>query len=566
MDFQLHRATVSDWSTWMSHPTISPERSLWVIFVPTQQDSDKGTSGKKASPYLTVIQEAIEQGDFDPVSQKTAFIYRPVPWRGARVLLMPVCGGQATAVRSSLEKGLAELKHQSIERVVFALGLLPETEQTTGLLQAVVQAMFQTSYRMPNQKCPPEAASLSQAKKSSSKSQKSLGDRGMAEVLQYVDALVSTPEANLEGQLRPSWNLAIASAWGTMVAKDLANLPANVATPSALAQAAEALAMSCPQMRCEIMGPRDVEKLGMGAFLSVAKGSSEPLRFIVLHYHGQDDAVTTAETATQGKPAKTQKTKQIKQTNKSIAQAPIVLIGKGITFDSGGISLKPAPDMDLMKFDMSGAASVLGVFAALARHPLPLHIVGLIPSCENLPSGQAVKPGDVIRSMSGQTIEVLNTDAEGRLLLCDALTYAQRFEPVTVIDIATLTGACAMALGQLRAGLFSSSDALGHALWTAGEVALDPCWPLPLDEAYSQGLTSQVADVANIGGRQAGAITAAKFLQRFVGDHDWAHLDIAGVAYQAGVGAGKKGATGRPVYLLMNYLAQCANAHRSETL
>jgi leucyl aminopeptidase len=551
MDFQLHRATLSDWSTWMTHSPISPERSLWVVFVPTptkkpEQKLDKSaasTAGKKAASYLTVIQDAIEQGDFDPLSHKAAFIYRPTAWHGARVLLMPCCEGQATAIRSSLEKGLAELKHQPIERVVFSLGLLPEAEQVAETLQAVVQAMFQVSYRMPNQKCQPEGISPSQAhqaQKSSAKSkkmtEKTMG--GMAEVLQYVDVLVSRSAADLDGQLRPAWNLAVASAWGSMVAKDLANLPANVATPSALAQAAQALAMNCPQMRCEIMGPEEVEKLGMGAFLSVAKGSSEPLRFIVLHYQGQSDA----------------------RTAQSLAQAPIVLIGKGITFDSGGISLKPAPDMDLMKFDMSGAASVLGVFAALARHPLPLHVVALIPSCENLPSGQAVKPGDVIRSMSGQTIEVLNTDAEGRLLLCDALTYAQRFEPDTVIDIATLTGACAMALGKLRAGLFSSSEALGHALWTAGEASLDPCWPLPLDEAYSQELKSQVADVANVGGRQAGAITAAKFLQRFVGEHDWAHLDIAGVAYQAGMGASKPSATGRPVYLLMNYLAQRANA------
>jgi leucyl aminopeptidase len=268
----------------------------------------------------------------------------------------------------------------------------------------------------------------------------------------------------------------------------------------------------------------------MGAFLAVAQGSSEPLRFITLHYQGR---------------------------RASASSPPIVLIGKGVTFDSGGISLKPALDMDFMKFDMSGAASVLGVFAALARYPLPLNVVGLIPSCENLPSGQAVKPGDVVRSLSGRTIEILNTDAEGRLLLCDALTYAQRFKPDTVIDIATLTGACAMALGKLRAGLFSSSETLGHALWQAGEVSLDPCWPLPLDESYADALKSSVADMANIGGRQAGAITAAKFLQSFVGAHDWAHLDIAGVAYQGGTGH-HKSATGRPVHLLMQYLAQRA--------
>jgi leucyl aminopeptidase len=260
----------------------------------------------------------------------------------------------------------------------------------------------------------------------------------------------------------------------------------------------------------------------MGSFMAVARGSEEPLRFIVLQYSG----------AAQSQP-------------------PVVLVGKGITFDSGGISIKPAPEMDEMKFDMCGAASVLGTFRALGELKPKLNVVGLIPACENLPDGRAMKPGDVVTSMSGQTIEVLNTDAEGRLILCDALTYAERFKPRAVVDIATLTGACVIALGGVRSGLFASDDALARALQDAGDAALDLCWRMPLDDEYADGLKTNFADVANVAGRPAGAVTAAKFLQRFAGKYPWAHLDIAGTAWKGGAA---KGSTGRPVGLLVHYL------------
>jgi leucyl aminopeptidase len=275
-------------------------------------------------------------------------------------------------------------------------------------------------------------------------------------------------------------------------------------------------------VKCEVLGAKEVEKLGMGAFSAVAQGSAEPLRFIVLRY--------------QGGPKD---------------EAPVVLVGKGITFDTGGVSLKPAAEMDEMKFDMCGAASVLGVFRALGDIQPALNVIGLIPSCENMNDGGAVKPGDVVTSMSGQTIEVLNTDAEGRLILCDALSYAKRFEPAAVIDVATLTGACVIALGGVRSGLFASDDTLAAALEAAGEAAQDRCWRMPLDEDYAEGLKSNFADVANIAGRAGGAITAAKFLQRFADDFQWAHLDIAGTAWKGGTA---KGATGRPVGLLLTYL------------
>ena len=313
---------------------------------------------------------------------------------------------------------------------------------------------------------------------------------------------------------------------GVAFAREWANRPANHATPTDLGNAAKTLAKA-KNLSVKVMGPAEVKKLKMGAFLSVAAGSDEPLRFIVMEYKGA-----------------------------AAAQAPVVLVGKGITFDTGGISLKPGAGMDEMKFDMGGAASVLGTFKALAELQLKINVVGLIPSCENMPSGRATKPGDVVTSMSGQTIEILNTDAEGRLILCDALTYAKRYKPSQVIDIATLTGACVIALGHVRSGMYATSDDLANALQAAGDQAQDPCWRMPLDDEYAQGLKSNFADIPNIAGRDAGSITAAKFLQKFV-DYEWAHLDIAGTAWNSG---GAKGATGRPVPLLMQHLMNLAQA------
>jgi len=326
-------------------------------------------------------------------------------------------------------------------------------------------------------------------------------------------------------QVSPAQAQAVARAQalvqGIELAKEWANRPGNHATPNHLAQAARALARR-PGIQCKVLGPREVERLGMGAFLAVARGAAEPLRFIVLEYK-----------------------------SRKAQAAPVVLVGKGITFDTGGISIKPAAEMDEMKFDMSGAASVLGVFEALSQLQPELHVVGLIPATENMPDGQAIKPGDVVTSMSGQTIEILNTDAEGRLVLCDALCYAARYKPAAVIDIATLTGACVIALGGVRTGLFSPDDELAQALMRAGESSQDLCWRMPLDDEYAEGLKSRFADVANVAGRAAGSVTAAKFLQRFTGEFAWAHLDIAGTAWRSGA---NKGATGRPVALLLEYL------------
>ena len=312
---------------------------------------------------------------------------------------------------------------------------------------------------------------------------------------------------------------AIAAGMG--LARDLGNLPGNICTPGYLAEQALALSRE-GDLKAEVLEQKDMEKLGMGSLLSVARGSRQPPKFIILRHSG-------------GKAR----------------QKPIVLIGKGITFDSGGISLKPGAEMDEMKYDMSGAASVLGTMKAVARMKLPLNVIGLVPSAENMPGGDASRPGDIVTSMSGQTIEILNTDAEGRLILCDALTYAERFDPECVIDVATLTGACVIALGHVATGLFANNDTLAGELLNAGQDAWDRAWHMPIWEDYQEQLKSPFADMANIGGRPAGSITGACFLSRYAKKFAWAHLDIAGTAWKSGK---DKGSTGRPVPLLTHFL------------
>ena len=316
-----------------------------------------------------------------------------------------------------------------------------------------------------------------------------------------------------------------ALAEGMSLAKDLGNLPSNICTPSYLARAASDLAKQY-KLRCEVLDRADMEKLRMGALLAVTKGTREPPKFIVVQYHGG------------AKKAK-----------------PIVLVGKGITFDTGGISIKPSAEMDEMKYDMSGAGSVLGTLKAVAQMRLPLNVIGVIPSCENMPGGEAIKPGDIVTSMSGQTVEILNTDAEGRLILCDALTYVERFEPAAVIDIATLTGACVIALGAVASGLYANDEQLAEQLLAAGQESGDRAWRMPLWDDYQEQIKSPFADMANIGGRPAGSITAACFLARFAESYKWAHLDVAGTAWRSGK---DKGSTARPVPMLTTFLMQRA--------
>lgn len=337
------------------------------------------------------------------------------------------------------------------------------------------------------------------------------------------------------GAAKSGLGLGVALANGMDMAKDLGNLPANVCTPTYLANTAKKLAKEY-QLGVEVLDRKQLQALRMGSFLSVTNGSEEPPKFIVLRHMG-------------GKAK----------------EAPTVLVGKGITFDSGGISLKPGLGMGEMKYDMCGAASVLGTFRAIAEMNVKLNVIGVIPTCENMPSGRATKPGDIVTSMSGQTIEVLNTDAEGRLILCDALTYVERFKPAVVVDIATLTGACVTALGHHNSGLFTRHDAvhdeLADQLLAAGKLAGDTAWRLPIEDSYQEQLKSNFADIANIGGPAAGSITGACFLERFTKKYTWAHLDIAGTAWKNG---SVKGATGRPVPLLTTFLMQRAQANSSK--
>jgi len=316
---------------------------------------------------------------------------------------------------------------------------------------------------------------------------------------------------------------AAAVATGINAAKDLGNTPSNVCTPSYIAENAQELAVEYGSITTTVLEEKDMEKLGMGAFLAVSRGSDEPARLIIMEHKG-------------GKPK----------------DAPYVLVGKGITFDTGGISLKPAQTMYEMIYDMCGAASVFGTLQAVAERGLPINVVGVIAAAENMPSGKASRPGDIVKTMSGQTVEILNTDAEGRLVLCDALTYIGKYKPATVVDIATLTGACVIALGAHASGLYANDDGLAGELLAAGEETRDRAWRMPLWEDYQTQLKSAFADFANIGGREAGSITAACYLSRFTKNYRWAHLDIAGTAYKAN--GANKGATGRPVGLLTQYL------------
>lgn len=315
---------------------------------------------------------------------------------------------------------------------------------------------------------------------------------------------------------------AVAISAGMDLARDLGNLPGNICTPSYLAKQAKLLASGEKKIKVSVLDEADMKRLKMGSLLSVSAGSRQPAKLIAIEYRGAD-----------------------------AKQRPIALVGKGVTFDSGGVSLKPGAAMDEMKFDMCGAASVFGTISAVAKMDLPINVVGIIPTTENMPDGLATKPGDIVTSMSGQTIEILNTDAEGRLILCDALTYVGKFKPGYVIDIATLTGACIVALGKIPSAVLGNNQTLINELIRSGKQIEDKVWELPLWDEYQEQIDSNFADMANIGGRDAGTITAACFLSRYTKDYKWAHLDIAGTAWKSG---DSKGATGRPVPLLTQFI------------
>lgn len=467
--------------------TASTEKTdVSLVFVPNSFQS-----GKDALSVL--IAKALKSGDLIAKAGQVLDVYRPLGFAATHVVLVHIADGSHGDIRKGVSAAMAAVKSSKPKHVSLNFLLQPNAQG----LRAALTCLAESTYMYQTTKSDAQGRSITQVS-------------------------VAVPDDKL---LEAVFKRAVAAVNGIELAKEWGNRPANYATPTHLAGVAKALAKFA-HIKVEILGPKEVDKLGMGAFQAVAKGSDEPLRFIELRYQGA---------------AKT--------------EAPVVLVGKGITFDSGGISIKPAAEMDEMKYDMCGAASVLGVFRALAELQPEINVVGLIASCENLPGSRALKPGDVVTSMSGQTIEVLNTDAEGRLVLCDALTYAERFKPKAVLDIATLTGACVIALGGVRSGFFSTNENLSKALLSASESSLDLCWPMPLDDEYAEGLKTSFADVANVAGRAGGAVTAAKFLQRFTSKYPWAHLDVAGTAWKSGAA---KGATGRPVGLLLDFLLNYA--------
>jgi leucyl aminopeptidase len=468
---------------------------------PSAQRIDKASEG-----YLSKL---INQGDFAGKIGQTLLLFALPEIKAERVLLMG-CGEKsklrAKELRQSWSSAVTVLQEcGATDAVACLLELKSKNDDTAQWARLITETAEHASYR------------YDQTKSKKKAPQHPLG---------RVAFLLEQRSQQSAAEQGVHWGQAIAK--GVSLARDLANLPGNICTPTYLADTAHKMAKEYKRLSAKILDQADMEKLGMGALLAVARGSQQPPKLIILEYKGTSNK-----------------------------QQPIVLIGKGVTFDSGGISIKPADRMDEMKYDMSGGASVLGSLRACAELELPLNVVVIIPCSENLPDGNANKPGDIITSLSGQTIEVLNTDAEGRLILCDALTYSKRYNPKVVIDVATLTGACVIALGAHASGLLSNDQALADSLLAAGQTSGDRAWQLPLWEDYQQQLKSNFADIANIGGREAGAITGACFLARFAEEFCWAHLDIAGTAWLSGK---DKGATGRPVPLLTQYLIQCAQA------
>jgi leucyl aminopeptidase len=466
---------------------------------PTAEGLDRASEGR--------IAQLTQSGDMDGKKEQSLLVH-DLPGIAAKRVLLVGLGEREKfnedRYRSTIAAAAKRLHNTATRRAAFCLAELTVGERDSfWKLRHLTEAVATALYRFDRLKSKPE------------------------EIRHPLDSLTAFAASDIDDtQARQAMDTGAAVAAGIALASDLGNLPGNICTPTYLADQAKALAEEYG-MKSTILERSDMEALGMGALLSVSRGSRQPPKLIVLEYNG-------------GKQG----------------EAPVALVGKGLTFDAGGISLKPAANMDEMKYDMCGGASVLGALKTVAMLKLPINVVGVVPSSENLPDGDANKPGDIVTSMSGQTIEVLNTDAEGRLILCDALTYTERFKPAAVIDIATLTGACVIALGAHASAVLGNDEPLIQDLLRAGSAAFDRAWQLPLWDEYQSQLDSNFADMANIGGRPAGAITAACFLARYTKAYKWAHLDIAGAAWRTGK---SKGATGRPVGLLAQYLIDRAS-------
>jgi leucyl aminopeptidase len=498
---------IVEFSTKPSAPAAAKSGCVVVgVFESRKLSAPAAALDKAAQGAITKVLRA---GDMDGRAGSTLVLQRTPGLACERVLLVglgPEKSFDARAYRTALQTALRAVRATgAVDAELHLTTLAAGRHDAAWRIAQAACIAIESAYRFDHMKSKPEpqASPLKRLTLAYARA----GERGLA-------------ERGLERGL--------ALGHGMSLAKDLGNLPGNVCTPTYLADQARELAKRYRSagMKVQILDRADMEKLGMNTLLSVARGSAEPPKLIVLEHRGGPKS-----------------------------QKPVVLVGKGVTFDTGGTSLKPAAEMDEMKFDMSGAGSVLGTFKAIGEMRLPVNVVGIIPATENMPGSRATKPGDIIKSMSGQTVEILNTDAEGRLILCDALTYAERFDPAAVIDIATLTGACVIALGHVVSGLFANDDALAKEVLAAGEAAHDRAWHMPLHDEYQDQLKSNFADFANIGGRPAGAVTAACYLSRFTKKFKWAHLDVAGTAWKSGK---EKGSTARPVPLLTQFLLQRA--------
>ena len=474
------------------------------VFEPRKLTASAQAIDDSAKNYIS---EMLRRGDMEG-KLGTTLLLQSVPGIPSDRVLLVGLGRERdfheTAFRTSLAAATKALRGTGTTEATVCLTDVPlKKRDTSWKVEQAVIVITEGSYRFTRMK-----------------SKASESRRAMRKVVLHV----SRRNEIGEGEAAIARGRAIAE--GMSLAKDLGNLPGNICTPAYLADEAAELAKRFG-LKIEVLEQRDMEKLGMGSLLSVARGSRQPPKLIILEYHG-------------GKRD----------------SPPVVLVGKGVTFDTGGISIKPASEMDEMKFDMCGAASVLGAIKAAAMMKLPLNIVVAVPATENMPDGNASKPGDIVTTMSGQTVEILNTDAEGRLILCDALTYVEKYKPAAVVDVATLTGAMVVALGHVATGMFANNDPLARELLAAGDAAWDRAWHLPMWDEYQEGLKSNFADIPNIStGRAGSSITAACFLSRFAKGFHWAHLDIAGTAWKSGL---EKGATGRPVGLLAHFLMKRA--------
>jgi len=468
------------------------------------ENGELGLAARQVDKQLAgMITDLLGSGDFAAKLGDSLMLHSPAGSAASRLLLIGL-GTRAGFGRKQYRKALqcsaqALAKTGAADAVVY-LAMEPVPELDMQYRARIVSEVFSSqAYKIPDLKTSPKPKA-----------------RRLAAVN------VATADARAAKAATEGLRIGAAIGSGLALARDLANLPPNVCTPTYIGNRALQLAKEFPSIKTKVLDESGIKALKMGAFLAVTQGSKEPPRLIVCEYRGTRSSV-----------------------------APICLVGKGITFDSGGISLKDPPAMDEMKFDMSGGAVVLGTVRAIAELKLPINVVAIVASCENMPSGTAVKPADIVTTMSGQTVEILNTDAEGRLVLCDAITYSRRFKPAAVIDVATLTGACIVALGNHVSGLMSNTPELAHELESAGLRADDRAWRLPIGEEYVDQLKSNFADIANVGGREGGACTAGSFLGKFAKDLEWAHLDVAGTAWVSGA---QKGSTGRPVPLLVDFL------------